>query len=118
MTTYLPKEIQADLDAARIETARRKSRYRVEAGAQSFRVLRLWDGGFSVATETAPELRGLVDLFDGGRHLYQALIVASEEEVGEVLYEFKRNTAAADAAPLDFARDPDAPIALLGPAVD
>ncbi len=118
MSTFLPKEIQDGLDAARIEAAQRKSRFRVEAGDQNVRVLRLWEGGFSVAAEKAPKLRGLVDLFDGARHLYQALIVASEEEAGELRYEFKRNTAAADAAPLDFARDPDAPIALLGPAID
>ena len=39
---------------------------------------------------------------DGSKHLYQCLIVASQEEDGEMLYEFKRATVAEDQAPLDF----------------
>lgn len=113
MTTFLPKEVQAGLDAARKASLARKSRLRIEAGGQSYRVLRLWDTGFSLDADHAPHLRGLVDIFDGGRHLYQCLIVASEEDGGELKVEFKRNTAAADKAPLDFYRDENAPIALL-----
>ena len=59
------------------------------------------------------DLRGFVDLYDGARHLYQCLIVASEEDGGQMRYEFKRSTEARDAAPLDFARDEDAPVALI-----
>ncbi len=113
MSTYLPKEIQDSLGAARLAGLRKTSRLRVETGQDSFRVLRLWEDGFSVEGDVVPPLRGLVDLFDGSRHLYQCLIVASEEDAGEMRYEFKRNTAAADSAPLDFYRSPDAPIALL-----
>ena len=50
------------------------------------------------------------DAFDGERHLYQCLIVTSREEAGERIYEFKRNTAASDTAPLDFERASDAPV--------
>lgn len=114
MTTYLPKEVREGLDAARIAGLRKVSRLRVETETDSFRVLRMWKTGFSVEAEVAPTLRGLVDLYDGARHLYQCLIVASELEGGEMIYEFKRSTAAADAAPLDFIRDAGAPIALLG----
>lgn len=113
MTTFLPKEVQAGLDAARKQSLKKKSRLRVEAGSESHKVLRFWDKGFSLDAENAPHLRGLVDLYDGARHIYQCLIVASEEEAGEMRYEFKRNTAAADRAPLDFYRDENAPIALL-----
>jgi hypothetical protein len=42
------------------------------------------------------------------------LIVASEEEGGEMRYEFKRNTRAVDSAPLDFERDMNKPVALIG----
>lgn len=115
MTTYFSKEVQAGLDAARLAALKKSSRLRVLAGDEFHPVLRLWRDGFAVEAETAPRLRGLVDLYDSGRHLYQCLIVASGEEGGEMLYEFKRNTAAADAPPLDFYRDPAAPIALLGP---
>jgi hypothetical protein len=113
MTTYLPKDVRDGLQAARIAQQKKISRLRVEAGAESYKVLRLWNTGFSVETDVVPTLRGLVDLYDGARHLCQCLIIASEAEAGEMRYEFKRNTTAHDKAPLDYTRDPDAPIALL-----
>jgi hypothetical protein len=79
-------------------------------------VRRFWEGGFSLDAEGAPQLRGLVDLYDGSRHLYQCLIIASEEASGEMIYEFKRHTAAIDEAPLDFYRDENAPVALIARA--
>ena len=72
------------------------------------------DEGFALDAADAPKLRGLADLFDGSRHLSQCLIVAANEEDGEMVYDFKRNTTAHDGAPLDFERAVDAPIALLG----
>lgn len=113
MTTFLPKEVREGLDAARLAALKKSSRLRVMADDRFVPVLRMWTGGFAVESESAPALRGLVDLYDGGNHLYQCLIIASEEEGGEMCYEFKRNTAATDRAPLDYSRDPDAPIALL-----
>ena len=118
MSEYLPKEVREGLEAARKRDLRRKSRLRVHAGDDIFPVLRFWEGGFALDIENAPHLRGLVDLYDGSRQLYQCLIVASEEATGEMVYEFKRNTAAVDTAPLDFERDETAPIALLGAVVD
>ena len=114
MTTFLSKDIQNDLDAARIAGLKKTSRLRVEAGGLEYRVLRRWSTGFSVEAAAVPKLRGLVDLYDGANHLAQCLIIASEEEAGEMRYEFKRSTEAHDKAPLDFYRDPDTPIALLG----
>ena len=114
MTTYLPKEVREGLEAARVASLKKASRLRVMVGDDFFPVLALWKDGFAVELETAPALRGLVDLYDGSRHLYQCLIVASEAESGEMRYEFKRNTVVADQAPLDFYRDPTAPVALLG----
>ncbi len=115
MTEFLPKEVLEGLNAARRAEARRKSRIRIHVGEDIHRVLRLWDDGFALEAEDAPQLRGLVDLYDGGRHLYQCLIVASAKDGGEMHYEFKRSTAAVDRAPLDFARDEEAPAALLMP---
>lgn len=114
MSEFLPKEVREGLEAARRADQKRKSRLRVQTGDKYFSVLRAWDGGFAVEAEGAPHLRGLVDLYNGGVHLYQCLIIASSEEGGEMIYEFKRNTAAVDKAPLDFYRDETAPIALLG----
>lgn len=113
MSTYLPKEVREGLEAARLAAMKKASRLRVMIGDDFVPVLSLWKDGFAVEQETAPALRGLVDLYDGDRHLYQCLIVASEAEAGEMRYEFKRNTVVSDQAPLDFYRDPQAPVALL-----
>lgn len=113
MTTYLSEEMRAGMDAARLAGLKKASRLRVLAGDEYHRVLRMWRDGFSVEAGATPRMRGLVDLYDGSRHLCQCLIVAAEEEGGEMRYEFKRNTAATDRAPLDYSRDPDAPAALL-----
>lgn len=113
MSTYLPKEVQAGLDAARKKDLAKRSRLRVMADDRIFPVLRFWQTGFALDADDAPQLRGLVDLFDGTRHLYQCLIVTSAEENGERIFEFKRSTAAHDAAPLDFVRPDTAPVALI-----
>ncbi len=114
MFEFLPKEVRQGLEQARKRDLRRKSRLRVHTDDEIFPVLRFWETGFSLEAENAPHLRGLVDLYDGSRHLYQCLVVASDEENGQMIYEFKRSTAAKDKAPLDFERDENAPVALLG----
>ncbi len=114
MYEFLPKEVREGLEKARKQDLYRKSRLRVHTDDEIFPVLKFWGTGFALDAENAPHLRGLVDLFDGSRHLYQCLIVASEEENGVMTYEFKRVTEARDKAPLDFVRPDDAPIALLG----
>ena len=114
MLESLPESIRAELRASQNKAAQKGNRLRVEANGESFRILRLTSEGFALDVEDAPKLRGLVDLFDGGRHLSQCLIVAAEQEGDQMVYDFKRNTAANDGAPLDFARADDAPIALLG----
>lgn len=113
MSTYLPREVREGLELARKRDQRKKSRLRVRVGDEVFRVLKLGDTGFSLDLRNAPHLRGLVDLYDGSRHLYQCLIVASEAEGDEMRYEFKRSTEARDRPPLDFAREDDAPVALI-----
>ncbi|WP_323782341.1 hypothetical protein [Leisingera sp.] len=113
MNTYVPKAVQEALDTARLQGMRKRNRLRVMADNELVPVLRMWKTGFSVEAETAPMLRGLVDLYDGARHLSQCLIVASEEEGGEMRYEFKRSTPAADKAPLDFYESPGGPAGLI-----
>ena len=113
MENYLPKELREGLDAARLAGLKKASRLRVLADDAFYPVLRMWKDGFSVEASEAAHLRGLVDLYDGSRHLYQCLIVAAEEDGGEMRFEFKRNTPASERAPLDYSRDPDAPAGLL-----
>lgn len=114
MSEFLPKEVREGLEAARKRNLKRKSRMRVHVGESVFPILRFWETGFALDLADAPRLRGLVDIYDGVRHLYQCLIVASEEDEGEMIYEFKWHTEALDRAPLDFSRDENAPVALLG----
>lgn len=113
MSEYLPKEVREGLEKARKAALRKKSRLRVRVGDEVFAVLKLWEDGFALDLEDAPHLRGLVDLYDGGRHLYQCLIVASEEDGAVMKYEFKRSTEVRAKAPLDFVRDEHAPVALI-----
>ena len=114
MTTFLPKDIQEDLDQARLAVLKKTSRLRVAVDGATFPVLRMWQGGFAVEAAEMPRLRGLVDLYDGTHHLSQCLIIASEEDAGEMRYEYKWEREALDRAPLDFARAPEAPVALIG----
>ncbi|SIO32813.1 hypothetical protein [Vannielia litorea] len=113
MSDFLPQSVREGLEAARREAERRKSRLKVRDGDESYPVLRFWSKGFALAADPAPNLRGLVDLFDGERHLYQCLIVNSREEAGERIFEFKRSTAACDRPPIDFERPSHAPIGLI-----
>lgn len=113
MSTYVPEAVQEGLDAARIKRLKRSSKLRLETADGYVRVLRLWDTGFSVAIEDAPQLRGYVDLYDGPSQLFQCLIVASSEEAGEMRYEFKRLTAVSHTPPSDFAPEKPAPAGLI-----
>jgi len=113
MSEFLPKELREELALALKRKAERKNRLRVQADDSIYRVRRLWDGGFAMDSEGAPFLRGLVDLYDGSRHLYRCLIIASERAAGEMVYEFKRLTAAVDRAPRDYIVDENAPTALI-----
>jgi hypothetical protein len=114
MSEYLPREVRAGLELARKAERKKRSRLKVRVGEQSFIILRHWDEGFALDKDDAPHLRGLVDLYDGARHLSQCLIVASSEDADEMIYEYKRATLATDRAPLDYIRDENAPVALIG----
>ncbi|MEO0391541.1 MAG: hypothetical protein AAF218_11470 [Pseudomonadota bacterium] len=111
--SFLPKDVQTGLDNARMQRLRSRSRLRLRVGGQTHPVLRMWKTGFTVALETAPNLRGFVDLYEGEVHLFQCLIIAAQEDGLEMSYEFKRATAISTSQPLDFEQVADAPIALI-----
>jgi hypothetical protein len=113
MTTFVPKEVQAGLDSARLVRLKKASRLRLSVDGKTFPVLRMWKTGFTIEAQSAPNLRGLVDLYDGAIHLFQCLIVASDQDGSEMVFEFKRLTAVSDQPALDFVRNVDAPIAFL-----
>ncbi len=113
MVGYMPKEVRDGLDAARKQKARTRRRMKIQVGGESFAILRYWDTGFAVEADTAPIQRGLADLYEEERLVANCLIVASAEEAGETVYEFKRNTRALDRPPADFVRDEEAPAGYL-----
>lgn len=116
MTDFLPKEVQDELASARRRQLRKRATRSVHVGHDAFPILEFSEDGFAVDALDVPALRGLIDIFEGSRHLYQALIVASERDGDLMRYEFKRNTAAVARAPVDFEESPDRPMGLLPPA--
>jgi len=114
MLEYLPKEVREGLEAARKRDHKRKSRLRVQVGEAVYPVLRFWQDGFALDADFSPgRLRGLVDVYDGSRHVFQCLIMASSLENGELVCDFKRATAVTENAPLDYWRDEKAPVGFL-----
>ena len=101
------------LEAARKRDLKRKSRLRVQVGEAVFPILRFWDEGFALDAAMVPQLRGLVDVYDGANHIFQCLIVASSTENGELVCDFKRSTAVLDRPALDYWRDENAPVGYL-----
>ncbi|CUH66266.1 hypothetical protein TG4357_02334 [Thalassovita gelatinovora] len=116
MPTFLSQEVLAGLHAARKRDRKRNSRMLVEADGKTYRVLSFWDSGFALDAETASHLRGFVDLFERGQHLYQCLIVAASEDDGRMCYEFKRLTAIQDRPPVDFVVEDTEGLALPRPS--
>lgn len=115
MLEYLPEDIRRGLEAARARAGRQRARLCVHVGDAVFPVRRMWEGGFAVDAVRTPLLRGLVDIYDGPRHLSHCLIVASDTDGGDRIYEFKRVTPAGEGPMRDFADDQPPPIYLPGP---
>jgi len=84
----------------------------VEFNKNRYPVLQLKKCGFCVEATKAPIIRGLLDLYYGGKHLKQYLIVASKEENGIVYFEYKRNTNTQTSTPKDFYQE-TSPVALI-----
>lgn len=113
MEAFFSNEVMDGIQAARKKAERQKNRLCVHVGEEVYPVVKYWESGFSVELDAVPKLRGLIDLYDGPRHLSQCLIIRANQDGGRMNYEFKRRTEATDKAPLDYERDNDAPIALL-----
>ena len=105
MFEFLPEDVLKGLHAAQARDKRKGSRLSVHVGDEVYPILRLWETGFAVDAERIPPLRGFVDIYDGPRHISQALIIAVEDENGEMRYEFKRETTITDTPVRDYAID-------------
>lgn len=113
MESMIHKDLQEEMQAARRAKQRKASPLRIEVDGRRYPILKMWKTGFAMSAEDAPSLRGFVDIHERATHLFQCLIVTSAEEDGEIHYEFKRVTPAAQSVPLDFERAEDAPVGLL-----
>ena len=113
MLEFLPKDVRDGLDAARKRDRCRQARLRVQVGGAVFPVRRLSDTEMELDASLTPHLRGLVDLFDGARHIAQCLIVASTQDNGVLICEFKRVTNVTEGPALDYWRDENAPVGFL-----
>ena len=113
MESFLSNEVRMGLEQARKRATKTSNRLCVHVGEKVYRVTKTFDNGFCVPADLGVELRGLVDVYDGPKHLFQCLVVCAELSDDEVYYEYKRTTEAVDQAPVDFVRADDAPIALL-----
>lgn len=118
MSTFVPKDVQAGLDSARNKALKSASRLRLKASGHTYPILRMWKSGFAVEADTVPYLRGYVDMYDGAIHLFQCLIVAADEDGGQMRYEFKRLTAVSSGPARDFVVSETAPVALIGHSAD
>ena len=109
MLEFLPEDIRRGLLLAQDRASRRARRLSVHVGDAVFPLLRLWDTGCAVDSTRVPRLRGLVDLFDGPRHISHCLIVAVSDDNGTMSYEFKRETPVMDRPPVDYELNDPAP---------
>lgn len=106
MSDILPEEVREGLRHAPHGRRKRRSTRWVKSGDRTFAILRHWDGGFAIDTREDAPLRGLVDLYEGGTHLCQALIFTSHEEPGERIFEVKYANRVSETAPIpDFVRE-------------
>ena len=113
MLEYLPKELRDEIAFAQTRALKKKSRLRVELAGQSFAVLRMWEDGIAIEPVQLTHWRGVAEIYDGGRHIFQALIVASSLERDELICTFKRLNSVSEKPPLDFWYDQNAPVGYL-----
>ena len=113
MTTILPEAVQKGLEQARKAALHRNDRLCVHDGDQVFRIRRFWEDGMSIDADHGHKLRGRVEIYDGARHLYQALIVGSTAEGHETVFDFKWLNPVSDAPPADFPKPDFIPAGLI-----
>lgn len=104
MLEFLTEDLRNGLRQAAARKRRRGSRLHIQLGDEVFPLERLWDRGLSVGAGRLTHLRGLVDIFDGPRHIGHCLIIASVIEGDELICEFKSFQTVTDGPPVDFER--------------
>ncbi|MBU2360988.1 MAG: hypothetical protein KKB02_18980 [Alphaproteobacteria bacterium] len=113
MTDYLPEAVLKGLQDARRLSMQRGNRLCVHDGEEVLRIRRFWAEGMALDAGACDLLRGRVDIYDGMRHLYQALITGTRIEGGECIVDFKWLSLVSETAPVDYARLDQTPAGLL-----
>jgi len=84
----------------------RKSGMRLVGEAGSIDIDELWETGFALSRTGPQPSRGHVDVYDGTRHLFCALIYKAGETTTSCIYRFKRSRPAGPVQPADYVRNP------------
>lgn len=84
---------------------------RVVSGNVSWPIRRIWSDGFALAV--GQQIRGLVDVFDGERHVFSCLACENGTEGGEQLFVIQQRNKGHVRAPRDFASEADFPAGAL-----
>ncbi len=113
MDVHISPEVLAGLQEAKTRALRRSSRLQVVVGEEYYPILRSSQSGFSLAADSAPFLRGTVEIHDGSKILYECLIVYATREGAEMAYEYKRLTPAVTHPPVGFELLENTPVALI-----
>lgn len=92
---------------------RPKHRLHLRDGDTTIRIEDMWKNGFSTPITATLPRHGFIDLFDGAKHLFHALVVASGEDKEHRYFEFKITRDAALGLPRDFEAEAPRPVALI-----
>ncbi|RYH01646.1 hypothetical protein EU805_13395 [Salipiger sp. IMCC34102] len=102
MEDHLPTAVARGLKIARRQSMQRGDRLSVHDGDQVYRIHDFSEMGMTLDAGVCDILRGRVDIYDGARHLYQALIQGSEVTGETCTFTFKWLQPARDRAASDF----------------
>ena len=89
MDIFLPKGFEPRLTRPRMSRPVREAQLCAAPGGVYYPVLRRWATGFAVRAGEAPELSGVVDMYDGAEHLSQCLITGKDAANGEIVFSVK-----------------------------
>jgi len=110
---YPTSDISAEHPHKRRVKPKRKQRLRIQSGTRTIDIVNAWDGGFALSRSGPQPKRGVVDLFNGARHIRHGLVYQTGATEELVLYTFKLAQDPRMAQPADFERAPDGPVALI-----
>jgi hypothetical protein len=114
MNDFLPAAVRQGLEEARKRAIRQSHKLSVHDGDDVYRIHRFWEGGFALDAGVADKLRGRVEIYDGSRHLYQALVISSERSGSERVFDFKWVHPVSSTPAVDFVREGPPVAGLLG----